>query len=253
MKRPKLNFIIDIIAFFAFVLLTTTGILMRYILPPGSGKHALIWNMDRHEWGTIHFWISILFFSILALHLFTHWRWIVSLVKGRPKDQSGYRVGLGIVGVLAIILISIAPILTPIDNTSENRNITEKYGSSDEHDIRGSMTLNEIEHQILRKMNEPRIHFAINCASVSCPKLLNEAFIPEKLDEQLDRAAEEFINSKKNQITPGNIKISKIFKWFSEDFETDGSVIDFINQYAKTKVNKNEKIGYLDYNWNLNE
>ncbi|HMC00579.1 MAG TPA: DUF547 domain-containing protein [Flavobacteriaceae bacterium] len=115
------------------------------------------------------------------------------------------------------------------------------------------MTLNEIEHEILRKMNEPRIHFAINCASVSCPKLLNEAFIPEKLDEQLDRAATAFINSKKNQITPGNIKISKIFKWFSEDFETDGSVIDFINQYAKTKVNKNEKIGYLDYNWNLNE
>ena len=92
------------------------------------------------KWG-----LPILFFSILALHLFTHWKWIVSLVKGRPKDQSGYRVGLGIVGVLAIILISIAPILTPIDNTSENRNNTEKYGSSDEHDIRGSMTLNEIE------------------------------------------------------------------------------------------------------------
>ncbi len=65
MKRPKLNFFIDIIAFIAFVLLTTTGILMRYILPPGSGKHTLIWGMDRHEWGTIHFWISILFFSIL--------------------------------------------------------------------------------------------------------------------------------------------------------------------------------------------
>jgi hypothetical protein len=145
MKRPKLNFIIDIIAFFAFVLLTTTGILMRYILPPGSGKYALIWNMDRHEWGTIHFWISILFFSILALHLFTHWKWIVSLVKGRPKDQTGYRAGLGIVGVLAIILLSIAPLLTPIENTSENKNNTENHDSSDEHDIRGSMTLNEIE------------------------------------------------------------------------------------------------------------
>src|SRR5210317_1582444 len=145
MKRPKLNFIIDILAFIAFVLLTTTGILMRYILPPGSGKHNLIWGMDRHEWGTIHFWISILFFSILALHLFTHWKWILSLIRGRPRDRSGYRVGLGIVGVLAIILLSIAPLLTPIESTSGNKNNTENHGSSDEHEIRGSMTLNEIE------------------------------------------------------------------------------------------------------------
>jgi hypothetical protein len=145
MKRPKLNFIIDILAFIAFVLLTTTGILMRYILPPGSGKHNLIWGMDRHEWGTIHFWISILFFSILAMHLFTHWKWILSLIRGRPRDRSGYRVGLGIVGVLAIILLSIAPLLTPIDSTSGNKNSTGNHGSSDEYEIRGSMTLNEIE------------------------------------------------------------------------------------------------------------
>jgi len=145
MKRPKINFIIDIIAFIAFVLLTTTGILMRYILPPGSGKHATIWSMDRHEWGTIHFWISILFFSILALHLFTHWKWIVSLVKGRPRDQSGYRVWLGVVGVLAIILLSIAPLLTPIEGNSNNKYITEKHESSGDYEIRGSMTLNEIE------------------------------------------------------------------------------------------------------------
>ena len=151
MKRPKLNFIIDIIAFIAFVLLTTTGILMRYILPPGSGKHTLIWGMDRHEWGTVHFWISILFFSILALHLFTHWKWIVSLVKGRPKDQSGYRVGLGIVGVLAIVLLSIAPLLTPTESNSGNNDKTEKHGSIDDHEIRGSMTLNDIE----KKTNVP--------------------------------------------------------------------------------------------------
>lgn len=115
------------------------------------------------------------------------------------------------------------------------------------------MTLNEIEHEILLKMKEPRIHFAINCASVSCPKLLNEAYIPESLDKQLDNATKEFVNSEKNQLTPGKIKISKIFKWFKKDFETNSSIINFINQYAQTKIDKKEKIGYLDYNWNLNE
>ncbi len=178
MKRPKLNFIIDIIAFMAFVLLTTTGILMRYILPPGSGKHTLIWGMDRHEWGTIHFWISILFFSILALHLFTHWKWIVSLVKGRPKDQSGYRVGLGIVGILAIVLLSIAPLLTPIESSSGNNDKTEKHGSTDEHEIRGSMTLNDIE----KKTNVP-VEYIIETLNLP-------ASIP--LDERLGSLKNEY-------------------------------------------------------------
>ena len=145
MKRPKLNFIIDIIAFIGFVLLTTTGILMRYVLIPGSGKHALIWGMDRHDWGTIHFWISILFFSILALHLFTHWKWIVSLIKGRPRDKSGFRVGLGIMGVLAVIMLSIAPLLTPIENTAGTNYKSDGHDPAFKFEIRGSMTLSEIE------------------------------------------------------------------------------------------------------------
>ncbi|NIQ14683.1 MAG: DUF4405 domain-containing protein, partial [Candidatus Dadabacteria bacterium] len=69
MKKKNLNFIIDILAFVCFVLLTTTGVLMKFILPPGSGHYATIWGLDRHEWGNIHFWVSVIFFSILILHL----------------------------------------------------------------------------------------------------------------------------------------------------------------------------------------
>ncbi|MFB9051514.1 DUF547 domain-containing protein [Formosa undariae] len=114
-------------------------------------------------------------------------------------------------------------------------------------------SLGQIEHEILRKLNEPRIHFAIVCASESCPKLLNTAYTVAKLDTQLDVAAVTFINSNKNQLTPDSIKLSKIFKWFSEDFETNGTLIEFINTYAKTKVNPSKRISYLDYNWELNE
>lgn len=115
-------------------------------------------------------------------------------------------------------------------------------------------SLGEIEHKILRKMNEPRIHFAINCASYSCPNLANEAYTESALDKQLETATKSFINDKtKNTITENKIEISSIFDWFSGDFKKNGALIDFINKYATTKIDKKAKISYKEYNWNLNE
>jgi hypothetical protein len=115
-------------------------------------------------------------------------------------------------------------------------------------------SLNEVEHEILREeFEEPRIHFAINCASISCPKLRNEAYVPEKLEEQLDAQARYFINTHRyNQISPDQIKISKIFKWFTGDFTKNGSLIDFLNKYSKVKIKEDVEIDHLEYNWNLN-
>jgi hypothetical protein len=123
-------------------------------------------------------------------------------------------------------------------------------------DIEGQKySLGNIEHNILRKeFNDPRIHFAINCASVSCPKLLNEAYIPETLDQQLNKVTEGFVNdSSRNKISIGSAEISSIFNWFSEDFTKKGTVVDFLNQYSKVKINSKTKVNYLVYNWNLNE
>ncbi|MGH1384810.1 DUF547 domain-containing protein [Kordia sp.] len=114
--------------------------------------------------------------------------------------------------------------------------------------------LNDIEHKILRKMDEPRIHFAINCASFSCPPLLNEAFTAEKLEQQLTQVTKLFLaDSRRNTITPDKIEISKIFKWFSKDFKQNGSLIDFLNTYSDVKINAKAKKKYKDYNWDLNE
>ena len=114
--------------------------------------------------------------------------------------------------------------------------------------------LNDIEHKILRKMNEPRIHFAIVCASVSCPKLQNTAFTASNLDAQLTNATKEFLaDTSKNELSKDNIKISKIFKWFKKDFEQDGSLIDFLNQYSDITISESAKKSYTDYNWNLND
>lgn len=116
-------------------------------------------------------------------------------------------------------------------------------------------SLDEIEHSILRKeFEEPRIHFAVNCASVSCPPLLNEAFMASKLEVQLDKVARGFINdSSRNKITADNAQISSIFSWFKGDFTKKGSLIDFLNLYSKVKIKPSAKISHLDYNWNLNE
>ena len=113
--------------------------------------------------------------------------------------------------------------------------------------------LDTIEHQILRKMEDPRIHFAINCASFSCPTLLNEAYTAAKIEDQLQSAAKRFINDpQRNTITPQAITISKIFKWFSRDFKKKQPLIDFLNTYADSTINRNATINYLDYNWELN-
>ncbi|WP_452601747.1 DUF547 domain-containing protein [Pontimicrobium sp. MEBiC06410] len=113
--------------------------------------------------------------------------------------------------------------------------------------------LDEIEHQILRKMDEPRIHFGIVCASFSCPKLLNEAFTASRLENQLTRATKEFLKDpKRNNISANAIKLSKIFKWFAKDFKTEGSLIDFLNKYSDITISKNAKKSFKDYNWSLN-
>ena len=147
MKRASLNLTFDIVAFVGFVMLTTTGVLMRYVLPPGSGHYSTIWGLDRHEWGGIHFWISVVFFSILALHLILHWSWIVSVVTGRPHEGSGFRAGLGIVGLITVVAFAVSPLLTSVETDAGSKGdsslSSHKY---EDVSILGSMTLKEVEN-----------------------------------------------------------------------------------------------------------
>jgi len=115
--------------------------------------------------------------------------------------------------------------------------------------------LNNIEHSIIRKrFDEPRIHFALNCASVSCPRLRNEAFTANKLESQLVDQTKYFLsNSIKNKIAADKMELSKIFSWFGGDFKKQGTLIEFLNQYAPVKINADAKKKSLPYDWNLNE
>ena len=114
--------------------------------------------------------------------------------------------------------------------------------------------MDTIEHQILRKhYSEPRIHFAINCASFSCPKLRNEAFTAEKLESQLEDQTHYFINNTdKNIISNTETKLSSILNWFASDFGGYEAVLTFIKKY-NPNLNLSNKVEYLDYQWHLNE
>jgi len=115
-----------------------------------------------------------------------------------------------------------------------------------------SLSLEDIEHRILRFMDEPRIHFAINCASISCPKLLNEAYHPQKIERQLTEQTITFLSdTSKNKITEKSAQLSRIFQWFKADFERKQSLYDFIQQYYP--IARLEEHHYLAYDWSLNK
>lgn len=140
------------------------------------------------------------------------------------------------------------------------------------------VSLDYIEHTILRPVfKDPRVHFAVNCASKSCPPLLSKPYRGKTLDDQLEAATRDFINDpRQNHIRGDTLYISKIFKWFSEDFDNDP--VSFIMSYAsenftsqttqnqttKNQTTKNQiikhqtntperlRVKYLDYDGSLN-
>ncbi len=114
-----------------------------------------------------------------------------------------------------------------------------------------TFSLNNIENDIIRPtFNEPRIHFAVNCAARSCPPLLNKAWTEKNIALNFEKQTKSFINnSTHNTITSNEAKLSKIFDWYGKDF---GDLRSFINKYGEQKINPKTKIKFKDYDWALN-
>ena len=122
--------------------------------------------------------------------------------------------------------------------------------------------LYDLEREIIIPFGEPRIHFAIVCAAVSCPKLASEAYTAASLERQLERNTRAFINNMtKNRFDHANRsgRVSKIFDWFPKDFEMHShSVQQFLGKYvddpviAQSLLRKEYELGFMDYDWTLN-
>lgn len=117
------------------------------------------------------------------------------------------------------------------------------------------MSLDEIEHGILRKKyDDPRIHFALVCASLSCPRLRREAYTAARLNQQLDEQGRDFLNDPtKNKVGKQTAQLSKYFDWYKGDWNNNGqSVTKWVNTYAATKMSGTTPVSFLPYNWQLN-
>ena len=112
-------------------------------------------------------------------------------------------------------------------------------------------TLNNIENDILRpQYKDARIHFAVNCAAKSCPKLHNRAWTASNLNTLFQRQTKAFVNNATfNKISADKVEVSQIFNWYKVDF---GNLIAYLNKYSNTKINADAKVEFMEYDWRLN-
>lgn len=123
-----------------------------------------------------------------------------------------------------------------------------------------SLSLDDIEHKILRVIyQDPRVHYAVNCASIGCPNLQKTAFTGAKLNQQLEAAARDYVNSPRGIMIKGDrILVSKIYSWFKKDFgSSQAAIISHLKKYAnsslKAKLNNTTSINSYFYDWTLND
>jgi hypothetical protein len=122
------------------------------------------------------------------------------------------------------------------------------------------ISLQTLEHDIIRKQyGDPRIHFAIVCASLSCPKLAAEPYVAARLDAQLDAAARQFVNERRNALVAnGAVTLSEIFKWYAGDFQKQApTVLEYLKKYAAPELRRaldgKLRVKYFDYDWAIND
>ncbi len=125
-----------------------------------------------------------------------------------------------------------------------------------------SRSLDEIEHEIVRPMGEPRIHFAVNCAAVSCPPLAAEAYDPARIEEQLDRAVRGFVANPEHFLIDrsgdGSLTLNRVLDWFGDDFGGKEGLLGFFAAYvpdadAEFLARPGVEVRFFEYDWTLND
>ena len=173
----------------------------------------------------------------------------ISITKENTLDYQAFWINAYNIAVIDGVVTNY-PIKSPLDVAGFFDKITHKVSGE-------NITLNDIENKKLRAefSNEARFHFVLVCAGLGCPPIINEAYLPAKLNEQLSVQTTKALNNPDFiMIDKNKVKISQIFEWYKVDFEKNGSEIkDFINTYRKEKLPEGAKISYYPYDWSLNK
>ncbi|HRX77455.1 MAG TPA: DUF547 domain-containing protein [Pirellulaceae bacterium] len=193
--------------------------------------------------------------------------YLAHLSQADPRQRAHREATLAF-WINAYNAVTIKGILREYPTTSIRNHTARLFGYNiwkDLHLIVGgdSFYLEQMEHEILRKMSEPRIHFAIVCASKSCPKLRNEAYVAQNLEAQLTENARDFFANANNfRYDPSGQRfyLSSILSWFADDFGSDqanqlGAIAPYLPiAAAQQAANANAvRLSYLDYDWDLND
>ena len=181
---------------------------------------------------------------------------VVAIAKEKPEGSKDEKLAFYLNAYNANILDQVLENY-PIKSV---RDIAFLYGIFTQQRITVSgekMSFNHLEKDIIRGFGEPRMHFALNCASESCPPLRPQAYTGDGLSAELDQQTAAFLN-----VNPHGLKVtddgkkadaSKIFDWNAGDFQAADGVEGFINKYRQPPLAPDVKISYMSYDWSLNE
>lgn len=113
MKQATITKIIDLLSFIVLTLMVSTGVFLRFTLPPRSGGDQ-VWNLSRHAWGDIHYYFAVAFLFLMVTHLFSHAKFIKSVFMGKASTEKNYRIAIGIMGVIVLIMLAFSPVISPV-------------------------------------------------------------------------------------------------------------------------------------------
>ncbi len=192
--------------------------------------------------------------------------YINSLSAANPNTRSSKESALAF-WINSYNAVTIEGILQVYPTTSIRNHTAKVAGYNIWHHLKlnvagSEYSLNDIEHNVLRKMDEPRIHFAIVCASIGCPRLLNQAYVAENLEEQLQVNTRDFFSRSQNlqyDSASSTLQLSSLINWFADDFGKDSNgQVTYLAPYFPKQVQtaistRGFNISYLDYDWNINE
>jgi len=179
---------------------------------------------------------------------------LASTIEVQKTNSNQYRAFWINIYNLTVIQSVVAeyPIKSPLDILG--------FFDKNIHEISGKkVTLNDIENKILRAQfdNDPRFHFVLVCAGLGCPPIINEAYLPDTLEKQLNKQTKLALNNAnfiKVNAKKKKVQFSQIFEWYTSDFTVGSdSLIDFVNTYRTEPIPRKYKSSYYTYDWTLNE
>ncbi len=208
MNRTIANIIIDIVAAFLFLGMIATGYILRFPLPPGSNKSLSLWGCTRHQWGDVHFWISLGLLVVLVVHLVLHWNWIVTVIGKRCHLVKTAHPSLVRSGVLTsgLVILTISLFAWTAQNSVKEivRPMRGKHFSQTSQANESSASMERIDQESIGFWKDVYPIFENNCLSCHGPR-------KQLADFRVDRREDFFgSNERASLIIPKQSSISPL-------------------------------------------